>query len=143
MREVVTELFERYEREFNAALAGEPDLEAISRLYDDVFIAATPAGVMTGQNDEELKKVMTAGFSHYRDIGTQRMEVRKIRVEPIDELHAIARVDWRAVYIVGGGEKVIDFTNAYLARLKGDRATVFGWITGDEDAELRRHGVIE
>ena len=126
----------------NAALVGEPDLEAISDLYDDAFIAASPSGVMTGNKGDEFRKAMTAGFAHYREIGTRQMKIRNVRIEPIDALHALARVDWRATYDVDGTQKAIDFTNAYLIRVNNDRATVFGWITGDEDAELRKQGII-
>ena len=143
MQHVVTDLFDRYEQAFNAALAGEPDLEAIASLYEDAFIAASPAGVMTGRKGDEFNQAMTAGFAHYREIGTRRMEVRDVRVEPIDALHALARVDWRATYDVDGTPKVIDFTNVYLARVSDGRGTVFGWITGDENAELRKHGIVD
>lgn len=143
MQQAVTDLFDRYERETNAALAGEPDLEAVGDLYDDAFIAASPSGVMTGKKGDEFDKAMAAGFAHYREIGTQRMEVRDVRVEPIDALHALARVDWRATYDVDGMQKVIDFTNVYLTRVSNGRGTVFGWITGDENAELRKHDIID
>lgn len=142
MQQVVTDLFDRYERETNAALAGEPDLEAVSDPYDDAFIAASPSGVTTGKKGEEFNKAMAVGFAHYREIGTQRMEVLDVGVEPIDALHALARVDWRATYDVGGTQKVINFTNVYLTRISNGRRTVFGWITGDENAELRKHGII-
>lgn len=46
-----------------------------------------------------------------------------------------------ATYDVDGAEKTIDFTNIYLTRLAGGQARVFGWITGDEAAELRKHGI--
>lgn len=142
MQQAVADLFDRYEQETNAALVGEPDLDAINALYDDAFIAASPAGVMTGAKGEAFTNAMTAGFAHYREIGTREMKVKNIQVEPIDALHALARVDWRASYDVGGARKDIDFTNVYLTRLADGRATVFGWITGDETAALRKHGIV-
>ncbi len=143
MQQAVAELFDRYERETNAALVGEPNLDAINALYEDAFIAASPAGILTGAKGEAFTDAMTAGFAHHRAIGTQAMKVRHLRVEPIDDLHALAHVDWRATYDVGGVHKDIDFTNVYLTRVAERRATVFGWITGDETAELRKHGVID
>lgn len=69
---------------------------------------------MTGKNDRESVKMLVAGFERYRAIGTREMTVRNIQVEQIDMLHALARVDWRAIYDVGGAQKTIDFVNVYL-----------------------------
>jgi len=141
MDQAVQQLFDRYERCFNQALKNRLDLDAISDLYADVFVASSPLGIATGKNDDELKNVLIQAFEHYRNLGTKHMEVRNVRVTPIDELHAIAHVDWRGSYEAGGGTKVIDFANVYLVRLEGHNGKVFGWITGDENAELRKHGI--
>lgn len=59
MQQAAKELFERYAQNFNDALTAEPDLEAISDLYTDTFVAASPSGIVSGKNDDdELKKVM-------------------------------------------------------------------------------------
>jgi hypothetical protein len=142
MQQSIADLFERYERQTNAGLDGKPDLKAIGDLYTDAFLGASPLGIMTGKKDDEFMKVMAAGFAHNREIGTQRMDVLTVRVEPIDALHALAHVDWRATYNVQGTKKTIDFTNVYLTRVENGRARVFGWITGDEDAELRKQGIV-
>lgn len=34
-----------------------------------------------------------------------------------------------------------DFTNLYLIRVENTKGKVFGWISGDENAELRKHGI--
>ncbi|KLN57250.1 nuclear transport factor 2 family protein [Variovorax paradoxus] len=141
MQQAVKELFERYARHFNDALTAEPDLEAIADLYTDTFVAASPSGIMSGKNDDELRKVMADGFARYREMGTKKMEVSDLRVTPIDEIHGLAHVDWRATYHVDGALKVIDFTNVYLIRVDGTKGKVFGWITGDENAELKKHGI--
>lgn len=143
MQKAVTELFERYVRETNAALAGDVDSAAIRDLYAESFIGASPAGIMAGKRDDQFIRTLTAGFDRYRAIGTQQMTIQDVRVEPIDALHALARVKWRAVYDVDGERKAIDFTNVYLVRVDAARATVFGWITGDENAELRKQGIID
>lgn len=142
MQQAVTDLFHRYERQTNGALTGEPDLEALGELYDEAFIGACPSGVVTGKKDDAFRKALAAGFARNKEIGTRRMEVRDLRIEPIDEMHAIAHVSWRATYDVRGTQKTIDFTNAYLTRIANGRARVFGWITGDEEATLRKHGII-
>ena len=141
MEQAVRQLFERYEGHFNAGLKGEVDLPAVAALYADSFIAASPSGLFAGKNDEEFKKVTVQGFKHYRETGVQQMMVSDLHVSVIDELHGLARVQWSATYKVKGQEKIIAFTNVYLVRLEGATARVFGWITGDEEALLRRHGI--
>lgn len=138
----VERLFDSYADIFNAALNGKPDLDALADLYEDSFIGAAPMGVMVGSKGEAFEKAMSAGFDRSRKIGTKSMAIRRVRVEHVDDLHAVARVDWRATYETDDGQKLIDFTNAYLTRTEGGRARVFGWITGDEEAELRKHGII-
>ena len=141
LQRAAQELFGRYERVFNDGLAGKVDLADIAALYADAFVGASPAGVVAGRNDDQLLKVSQEGFRHYRATGAQRMEVRHVQVTAIDAFHGLARVDWRATYEVQGMRKPIDFTNTYLVRAKDDEARVFGWITGDEAALLREHGI--
>ena len=62
----VRTLFERYERVFSTALRGELDLDDLAALYAREFIAASPAGVMAGKNDEQLGQVMTLSWLQKR-----------------------------------------------------------------------------
>ncbi|MNY74030.1 hypothetical protein D3C86_2129600 [compost metagenome] len=72
----------------------------------------------------------------------RKMALTQLRVTPIDDLHGLAHVEWRATYDIAGAPKVIDFTNAYLVRIEESKGKVFGWITGDENAELKKHGIV-
>jgi hypothetical protein len=87
----VRKLIERYERFFRQSLGGDTDMDEVASLYASHFIAASPAGVMTGKNDEQFKQVMTQGYAHYREIGTKEMRIRNVRLSPIDEHHCVAR----------------------------------------------------
>lgn len=58
MEASVRTLFERYERFFNQSLGGDIDQGEVAALYASDFIAASPAGVMSGKNDERLKQAM-------------------------------------------------------------------------------------
>ena len=97
---------------------------------------------MTGANDDQFRKVMAEGYARYRAMGTKTMRIRELRILPMDEHHCIAHVDWTATYARKGRSDVeIDFAVHYLVqKLEGD-AKVFGWITGDEQALLRAHGI--
>jgi hypothetical protein len=143
MQASVKALFARYESSFNRALAGEADMDEVASLYASGFIAASPLGVMTGQNDDQLKATMAQGYAHYREIGTKAMRIGDIRISPIDERHCVAHVAWTANYAKAGqADIVIDFEVHYLVQEREGVAKVFGWVSGDEQALLKERGVI-
>jgi hypothetical protein len=139
----VRELFERYEHVFRCALRGDTNLNEAAQLYAPEFIAATPAGVVTGKNDEQLKQVMVEGYAHYRAQGMKDMRIRGLCVSPINEEHCVAHVAWTATYVRKDQPDVaIDFDVHYFVRGIGSNPRVFGWVSGDEEALLKRHGVM-
>ncbi|WP_299360580.1 nuclear transport factor 2 family protein [uncultured Paracoccus sp.] len=143
MEQAVRTLFARYEDFFNRSLAGEIDLDEGSSLYASDFIAASPSGVITGRNDEQLRQVMAQGFERYRAIGTTGMRVRDVRIAPIDDLHCVAHVAWTASYARDDlPATTVDFDVHYLVQVLDGAAKVFGWIAGDEEAVLRQHGIL-
>jgi hypothetical protein len=143
METAVRKLFERYERCFRRSLEGDSDMDEVASLYASEFIAASPAGVMTGKNDDRLKQVMAQGYAHYRAIGTKEMRIRQVRLSPIDEHHCMAHVSWIATYArKDQPDTTIEFDVHYLVqKLDGD-AKVFGWVSGDEQAILKQHGIV-
>jgi len=142
MEAAVKKLFERYESLFNRALQGETDMEAIGSLYASDVIGASPLGVMCSRNDDGFLQFMEQGYGHYRAIGTKEMRLRDVAITPIDEHHCLSRVAWAAVYArEGRPDAVIDFDINYLVQKLEGEAKVFGWITGDEQALLREHGI--
>ena len=71
METEVRALFDRYERVVRDALAGRIDKEETAALYAAEVIAASPAGVRSGRNDETFRQVLAQGYEHYRAIGTR------------------------------------------------------------------------
>lgn len=143
MEASVRTLFERYESLFNRALRGDADLDEVASLYASEFIGAAPAGVRTGKNDDEFRQAMAQGYAHYRAIGTKEMRIRGIRLSPIDELHCVAHVAWTATYARKDAPDVaLDFDVHYLVQALEGEPKVFGWVSGDEQALLREHGII-
>ncbi|GAA3109618.1 hypothetical protein GCM10010520_62640 [Rhizobium viscosum] len=142
MEAAVSKLFERYERLFRQALAGRADMDEVATLYASDIIAASPAGVMSGKNDDELKRMMSQGYEHYRAIGTKEMTLRHVRLSPIDESHCVAHVAWTATYArKSEPDTKIDFDVHYLVQVLDGEAKVFGWVSGDEQALLKQHGI--
>jgi hypothetical protein len=143
METAVRKLFERYESFFRQSLAGEMDMDEVASLYASDFIAASPAGVMSGKNDERLGEVMAQGYAHYRAIGTKAMTIRHVRLSPIDDCHCVAHVAWTATYArKDRPDTAIDFDVHYLVQILDGEAKVFGWVSGDEQALLKRHGIV-
>jgi len=143
METAVRKLFEQYESFFRESLDGDLDMDKVRSLYASEFIAASPAGVMTGKNDDQLKQNMAQGYAYYRSIGTKGMRLRHIRLSPINEHHCVVHVSWTATYTrKDQKDTTIDFDVHYLVqKLDGD-AKVFGWVSGDEQALLRQHGIV-
>lgn len=143
MEASVRRLFERYESVFNRSLGGDMDMDEVAALYASEFIAATPAGVMAGKNDERLKQIMAQGYARYRTMGTKEMRIRNVRLIPIDEHHCVAHVAWKATYAREGQSDVaIDFDVHYFVQELDGGPKVFGWVSGDEQALLRKHDII-
>jgi hypothetical protein len=143
MENSVKELFERYGKLFRMALTDEVDMDKVASSYAAAFVAASPAGVSVGQNDEHLKQVMQQGFENYRRIGTKDMRLRNVRIAPIDEHHCLAHVAWTAIYDRGSKPDIsIDFEVHYLVQQLEDAPKIFGWVSGDEQAVLKQHGII-
>jgi hypothetical protein len=108
-----------------------------------IFIDASPAGVISGKNDEQLLKAMLEGYEEYRKIGTQHMHVRHVHITRVDEHHCVAHVSWTATYARDDlPETAIDFDVHYLVQILNAEPKVFGWMAGDEQAVLKQHGVI-
>jgi hypothetical protein len=142
MEAAVRKLFERYESFFNRSLGGDVDMDEGASLYASDFIAASPAGVMAGKNDDQLKRVMEQGYAHYRAIGTKEMRIRAVRISPIDEHHCLAHVAWKAIYArEDQPDTAINFNVHYLVQKLDGEAKVFGWVSGDERALLKKHGI--
>ena len=143
MEESVRKFFERYESAFNRSLRGDPDMDAVAALYASEFIAASPAGVMAGKNDGQLRQVMAQGYARYRDMGTKDMRLRDLRLAPIDDHHCLAHVAWTATYARAGRPDVaIDFHVHYFVQMLDGEPKVFGWVAGDEQALLKQHGIV-
>jgi hypothetical protein len=143
METSVRKFFERYENFFNQSLSGDVDMDKVAALYASEFISASPAGVMAGKNDDQLKKVMAQGYARYRATGTKEMRIRDVRVTPMDEYHCVAHVAWTATYSrKDQADVAIDFDVHYFIQNLDGEPKVFGWVSGDEEALLKKHGII-
>ena len=138
----VRRLFERYERVFRRGLHGDVDPDETASLYASEFIAATPAGVVSGRNDDQLKRAMAEGYERYRAMGMKDVRIRGLRISPIDPRHCVAHVAWTATYARKEHPDIaIDFEVHYFVQELNAEPRVFGWVSGDERAVLEEHGI--
>ncbi|WP_292640368.1 hypothetical protein [Mesorhizobium sp.] len=112
----VRKLFERYEQLFRKSLAGDADMDEVASVYASAFIAASPAGVMVGNNDDQFKQAMEQGYAHYRAIGTKEMRIRDVRISPIDEHHCVAHVAWTLASPAADGRKAASHSDRVSLR---------------------------
>lgn len=138
MQAELAAFFAMYEARFNAALRSEGPAGALTELYAEVFIAAHPDGVDGAMNDEGFVETLEEGFQYYRLIGARGMAVDGVEVTPLDDLHAMARVRWRAVYArpSDSAEVALRFDVVYLLQ-KQEVWRVFAYVSGDEQAAYR------
>lgn len=140
----VNRFFSAYEKRYADALAGSIDVEATAAVFADAFIEANPFGVHAGKNDEELRKVISQGMEFYRKIGTKSMEVVTVSVTPLDPLHYLAKVHWRARYEKKDKpDLLIEFDVIYFLQDINQELKIFAYITGDERGVMKEHGLID
>ena len=138
----VKALFTRYQRVFEKGLRGDIDAREAAAFYAPAFIAASPAGIFTGKNDDALLKVMNEGYARYRQTGMKSMGLGDIRLSEIDDHHCVAHVGWTASYARRGQADVaIEFEVHYLIQKLDGKPKIFGWVSGDEQELLRQHGI--
>jgi hypothetical protein len=86
---------------------------------------------------------MQQGYARYRAIGTKEMRLRNIGITSLDEHHCVAHVAWTAVYERKPRADVsIDFDVHYLVQKLNGEPKIFGWISGDEEVLLKKHGIV-
>ncbi|WP_242103640.1 MULTISPECIES: hypothetical protein [unclassified Lysobacter] len=145
IRKKVEAFFKRYAATYARALADKPGVDkAVTRAFADYFVEASPAGVHGGRNGVVFRLMARRGFARYRKIGVESMLIDALEVTPLDDLHAMARVTWdsRTRRRSDGRLVRIRFTHYYFLTLLGGSVRIFAYVATDEQAILRRHGLI-
>jgi hypothetical protein len=136
--------FRGYAEAFNRMLDGTGNAREIAKHFTDEMIAAGPAGVRGGKNDETFIATLERGFEFYRSIGTRHMAVKRVDTIAIDEGHDLAKVSYRADYRKKNGKPVsVEFTVSYLTHADDAGPRIFAFISGDEMAVYRRLGLTD
>ena len=141
----IEQFFNAYAERVKLALAGAVyDVEATVRSFASCFIEASPAGVICGNNDESFRKKIPAGYDFYRKIGIEAMYILSKEITLLNECYAMAKINWAADFTKQQQEKgSIEFQVIYLLRINEGSLKIFAYITGDEEAALKEHGLIK
>jgi hypothetical protein len=143
MSAAVDRFFRGYVEAFNRSLEESVDVAGIRAHFSPCFVAAGPNGVQCGHNDDAFAETLQKGYAFYKSIGTKAMAVRGVTTTPIDEIHHMAKVDFRASYEKADGEKIdIDFAVTYMLAARGESFEIFAFVAGDEMALYRKHGLV-
>jgi hypothetical protein len=124
--------------------SGEVDAKALEACFADYFVGSSPLGVMGGEAGQDFGDMIVAGVDNYRRMGATEFVAEEVAVTPIDALHAMARVFWLFGYKrpSDGKTGTIRFENVYFVSLAGGGPKIFAWITPDEQAALKEHGLM-
>jgi hypothetical protein len=142
---VIERFFEAYAAQFARALADPPevDVEATAAAFADCFVEAGPQGVSCGRNDATFRAQIPKGFAFYRGIGIGSMAVTVLAPSQLDRRHWGVRVGWTATYHRAGRSGMIEFEVLYLIQMTDTGPRIFAYITGDEEGQLRAHGLLD
>ena len=140
----IEQFFKEYETQFNKNLLDDTSNgNDTSSAFADCFITASPEGIVCGKNDEQFLAAIPQGYEFYRLAGIRCMKIVATERTFIDILHAMVKVTWRSEYTNKAGvEGNITFDVTYLLRIEGESCRIFAYITGDEQAALKEHGLI-
>jgi hypothetical protein len=138
--------FADYARRSNDALKDPPveDVDGVVKSFAPYFVGSSPQGVRGGENGAELREMVPQGFANYRKVGGKAMRITRLDLTELDDANVMATVDWAFDYIRprDGKSGTIGFTNRYVLNVAGDTPLIFAYLTPDEEAAMREHGLI-
>jgi hypothetical protein len=135
--------FREYADAYNRSLGERVEHDAVRSCFTDCFVAAGPAGVNCGRNDDSFSAALDRAYAFYKSIGTRSMTVRNVAVTPIDDAHHMVKVYYRANYVKQDKEISIDFDLTYLLQTRDGVSRIFAFIGGDEMTAYRKHGLVD
>lgn len=141
----VRALFTTYGQHSDDALQDPPnvDVDGIVTSFADYFVGSSPQGVLGGRNDGAFRAQVPQGFARYRAVGGRHMVIKGLRVIELNELHAVADVDWDFAYVDKAGQAGhVTFTNYYLVTIASGRPRIFAYVTADEQQAMKDHGLV-
>lgn len=143
--QLLHDFFHAYASRFTHALKDEsPDIDGTVTSFAECFTAASPSGVTCGKNNEDFKTAISQGYAFYKTIGVRSMEIVFLETTILDGFHEMTKIRWNCGYAIkkDNSKGNIEFENFYFTHTKEHEPKIFAYITGDEQAALKEHGLI-
>jgi hypothetical protein len=144
VQSAIDDFFDQYSARLNCALwEGQFDPESTMQAFADEFIGASPLGIRSGKNDASFKEAISKGWSSYRELGINSMNILSKDITLLDGLHALVKVKWNCLYVTKTertGE--IEFEVFYLLQMRAGSLKIFAYITGDEQQAFKDAGLL-
>jgi len=139
------EFFHRHADTFSRILTGELDATRLGDSYAESFVAASANGIVqAGHHDERFSEALRDSTEFYRRIGTRRMQVRGVQPQALDDEHDQVRVAFRTDHRRPDGHELgLEFEVTYLLQRREGGPRIFAFVTGDEMALYRAHGLVD
>jgi hypothetical protein len=138
------QLMRRYGELMNAGVQdGKTDGEQLAAMFAENCVASSPAGIAAVTAGANYAKMIEDGIANYRRIGGTAFIIEHVKVQPVNEQHDLARVEWRFNYMrpADGKFGTIRFENVYFITRVDPTPKIFAWVTPDEQAALKEHGL--
>lgn len=136
--------FADYAAAYERSLGAQVDSDAIRACFAEGFVGAGANGeVNAGRNDDTFVQALVQGYAFYKAIGTRGMKVERVHAEPLYEGHDKVQVFYRASYQRSNGQTLTSpFDVLYLLQRRADGPRIFAFVTGDEMALYKKHGLV-
>jgi hypothetical protein len=86
---------------------------------------------------------MQKGYAFYKSIGMISTDIVTKEIMLLDDFHTMVKVRWKSNFIKKDGlNKAIEFENIYFTQTRHNQHKVFAFITGDEQAALKKAGLV-
>ena len=129
-----------FERYAHASRRAEP--EALAALYAPVFIVGGPQGSHSFANDAKFLDWLRQVHAFNEQHGLLSLAVRDVGATVLSPLHTLATVRWGSRF-ARTGDRLIEFTIAYLLERAGDGWKVLAYISEeDQEAAMKKHGLL-
>lgn len=140
----ITNFMANYAERTNDGIRGATvDSAFLAGCFAADFIGASPAGVMAGKN-QGLAEFLAKGIDAYREMGGTAFVAESIDTQELAPNSFVATIGWRFDYRrpKDGKTGSVRFTNRYFVTSAMGSPKIFAWITPDEQAALREHGLV-
>lgn len=137
--------FRSYADAYTRSLKGDVEVDLIRSFFAETVLALGVDGSLNAAatGDQAFGDMLIGMYGFYKAMGTRRMTVDRVDVSPLYQNHDRVQVFYRADFLKPDGSAVtIPFDLVYLVQRRDSGPAIFAFISADEMALYRRHGLV-